>query len=239
MAIYKEIQLLIRDYAGGVIYLFSHDTRNFASSIVLARKALTIERATLLRKLETDVLLIDRRTHRAIRATSSSGSEHEAWSQLGTTSRSQNFVVLLSGESSKSRGGEALRKGATLVILLLPETGIALNLAIFVGSGIFHVFHHNTQVRGEGCQGIVAIRSTNRGSFAMSLVDILSRAGPSLHARLEDGGVGREGRYDLGLRDVGGLNCRGGGLEVSDNTLKRRQGITRLGTGRRNWSARV
>ena len=68
---------------------------------------------------------------------------------------------------------------------------------------------------------------------------LISRAGPSLHARLEDGSVGRKGRNDLGLRYVGRLNCGRGGLEVSDNTLERRQGITRLGTGCRSGSARV
>ena len=72
-----------------------------------------------------------------------------------------------------------------------------------------------------------------------SLVVRLRGTRPSLHARLENGGVGREGRNDLSWWDGGRLNCRRGSLEVSDNTLKRRQGITSLGTCRRGGSARV
>jgi len=71
------------------------------------------------------------------------------------------------------------------------------------------------------------------------LVIRLRGARPSLHARLEDWGVGRQRRNDLSLWDGGRLNCRGGSLEVSDNTLERRQGITSLGTCRRSGSARV
>ena len=151
MAIYEGIQSLIRDYAVGVIYLFSHDARNFASRIVLAREALIIERATLLmRELETHVLLIDRRTDRTSRVTTSAsgtGSEHEAGSQLGTTCGSQNRSL---SESSKSRGSEALGKGTTGVILLLAETSIALDVAFFVEREmILGVFHHDAQVRSE------------------------------------------------------------------------------------------
>ena len=64
-------------------------------------------------------------------------------------------------------------------------------------------------------------------------------AWPRLHARLEDRGVDRERGNDLHWLDGGRLNCRGGSLEVSDNTLERRQGITSLGTCRRSGSARV
>jgi len=67
----------------------------------------------------------------------------------------------------------------------------------------------------------------------------LRGARPSLHARLEDRGIDRERRNDLSWQDGGGLNCRGGSPEVSDNTLERRQGITSLGTCRRSGSARV
>ena len=71
------------------------------------------------------------------------------------------------------------------------------------------------------------------------LVGRLGGARPGLHARLEDGGVRRERRNDLSWCEGGRLNCRRGSLEVSDNTLERRQGITSLGTYRRSGSARV
>ena len=131
-----------------MIYLFSHDTRDFASTILLAREALAIERAALLlRELETDVLLVDHRwTHRTT-SSSSCASEHESRGQLGAAGRSQNRGIL--SEGSKSRGGETLRKGATCMVPLLGEPSIALHLAIFKASGILGVFHHDTQVGSE------------------------------------------------------------------------------------------
>jgi hypothetical protein len=154
--------LLIRGNTGASIYLFGHDARDTSSRIVVAGKALAIEGAgLLLGELETDVLLIDWWTRRTVRATSSSSSKHETGSQLGTARRSQNFAMILLSESSKSWGGEALGKGATIVVLLLlAETAITLDLAVLVSTGIFSVFHHDTQVGSEVSERIVAIRGT-------------------------------------------------------------------------------
>ena len=228
-----------------MIYLFCHDARNLASSVVRSRKALSIERTwLLLGELEPDILLIDWWTHGAIRTTPSPGTapKHEAGSQLGTTRRSQHLALILVSESSESWGSKALREGAAVVVLLLlAEAGVTLNVAVVIGSRtIFSVLHHDTQVGRIVSDRIVVIGSTNRGSLAMpSLVVRLCETRPSLHARLEDGGVGRERGNDLCWLDRGRLNCRRGSLEVSDNTLKRRQGITSLGTCRRSGSARV
>jgi len=141
------------------IYLLGHDSRNLASRIVRSRKALSIMWAgLLLRELEADILLIDWRTHRIVRATSSSGtgSKHETGSQLGTTRRSQNLALILVSKCSKSWGGEALREGTAVMVLLLAETGVALNLAFFEGGGtIFCVLHHDTQVRSVVSDRIV------------------------------------------------------------------------------------
>ena len=149
-----------------VIYLFGHDSSNLAASIIRSGKALSIKRAgLLLGELESYIFLTDWWTHGTVRATPSSGTapKHEAGSQLGTTRRSQHLALILLSESHKSRGSEALREGATaVVLLLLAEAGVTLDLAIFVGSGtIFSVLHHDTQVRGIVSDRIVAIRGTN------------------------------------------------------------------------------
>ena len=150
------------------MYLFGHDARNLAPRVARSRKTLTIKTARLLlRELETEIILTDRRAHGTVCTTSSSGTttpKHEPGSQLGTTRRTQNLALILLSKSSKSWGSEALREGAAVVgLLLLAETGVTVNLAFFEGNGsIFSILHHDTQVRSVGSDSIVVVvRSTN------------------------------------------------------------------------------
>ena len=169
MAIYRKVQCLIeKTTAFQVVHLFGHDTRNLVS-IILSRKTLGIKRAgllllLLLRELESDILLIDWRTHGIVRAASSSGTatKHETRGQLGTTRRPQNLTLILLGESSEPWRGETLRESAAVVtLLLLAEASVTLDLALFVMNGIFGVLHHDTQVRSVAPECIVVISSTN------------------------------------------------------------------------------
>ena len=148
------------------MHLFGHDTRNLAPSVARSRKTLSIKTAgLLLGKLEAEIILADCWAHGVVCATSSPRTtpKHEPGSQLGTTRRSQNLALILLSKSSESRGGEALREGATVVgLLLLTEGGVTVNLAVFIGNGsILSILHHDTQVGSVGSDRVVVIVSTN------------------------------------------------------------------------------
>jgi hypothetical protein len=72
----------------------------------------------LLRELESDIFLVDRRTNRNIRASSPAHSKHKTRGKLQTTSVSKN-ILFLCCESSETRSHETLKLRARLVPLLM------------------------------------------------------------------------------------------------------------------------
>lgn len=96
-------------------HLLRHDSRDVSTFVglpVAIVEAAEVAGLILLRELEPDVFLVDRRTHREVRTRAPACSKHEARRKLRAAGRTKNLslLLLLRGKRLKARRVEALRQ---------------------------------------------------------------------------------------------------------------------------------
>ena len=214
-------------------YLLRHNTGDLPAVALAVQVLLAVRllgHIRLLRKLEANIFLIDGRTHHAAAAFL---AKHKVGSKLGATART-SVVLLLSSESSETRGGKALRLGTALMALLRIE--LFLNFTFFpVCAVVLVALHHGSQVGSERIEVARQGGVTKRRSLAVFRIRSILDAGECSRTWLEDW------RVDWEIRGRGGRRLeicwwlRRSRAEVSDNSLKRGQGIARFLVLRGDW----
>jgi len=148
-----------RQFSSGCwVHLFRHNAPDLATTFIPSLQhilvGITLD-GLLLRKLESNIFLIDGRAQTGARAWAPA-PKHEVWGKLWTARWAQNVIglllVLLGGERSKAGGSEGLRLRAGVVGLWLSTVKALLDLPFFVSIlPFFNIFSHGTEV---GCETV-------------------------------------------------------------------------------------